>query len=421
MTEGTWPGRRAVLAGMAALPVPRFKGVSMRRDLAALGFVVALATGIAGAACAAEPYDIHVILPLTGNGAFLGQGHRDSLDTLAEVVNKSNGIAGRPLRFVYHDDQSSPQVAVQLATEIMTQKPAVIMGSSLVAMCAAVAPLLLQSGPVEYCLSPAYHPPAGSFVFSSSASAIDQSAAVVRYYRMKGWTKIATLANTDATGQANDKAMEEIITRPENKDVTLVEREHFNPTDISVGAQIERIRASGAQAIVAGVTGTPAATVFKGMVQAGFDIPIEVTSGNQSFPQMEQWKDFVPKGLVMSSALFPEHDGVITLDPRVEAAQHAMYAALAAHGFKADNMEATSWDAALIVVAGLRALGSNATAEQLRQYIASLTDFAGVDGIYDFKANPERGLGPDSSIVVRYDATAKAWAWLSQPGGAPLH
>ena len=391
----------------------------MRKMFLALGLALGLIAGTTGTPQAAEPYDIHVILPLTGNGAFLGQGHRDSLDTLAEIVNKADGIRGRPVRFVYHDDQSSPQVSVQLATEIIAAKPAVILGSSLVAMCAAIAPLM-QNGPVDYCLSPAYHPASGSFVFSSGASAIDQSAAVIRYFRSKGWTRIATLANTDATGQSNDKAIDELVARPENKGVTLVTREHFNPTDLSVAAQLERIRAANAQAIIAGVTGIAAATVFKGMVQSGFDIPIEVTSGNESFPQMQQWQAFLPKGLVMSSALFPEHDGVLTLDPRVESAQHAMYAALAARSLKADNMEATSWDAALIVIAGLKALGPDATAEQLRRYIAGLKDFAGVDGMYDFTANSERGLGPDASIVVRYQPDAKAWEWLSGPGGAAL-
>jgi branched-chain amino acid transport system substrate-binding protein len=381
---------------------------------------VAALLGGAGSARAAEPYDIHVILPLTGNGAFLGQGHRDSLDTLAEIVNQSNGIEGRPLHFVYHDDQSNPQVSVQLATEIIAQKPAVILGSSLVAMCAAIAPLM-QNGPVDYCLSPAYHPPTGGYVFSAGASSTDQSAAILRYFRLKGWTKIATLANTDASGQSNDKSMDELVARPENKDVSLVTRQHFNPTDISVAAQIESIRGAGAQAIVAGVTGTAAATVFKGMIQSGLDIPIVVTSGNESFPQMDAWKDFLPKHLVMSSALFPEHDGLLTLDPRIEAAQHAMYAALAAHHLKADNMEATSWDAALIVVAALRKLGPNATAAQIRDFIANLADFPGIDGIYDFKASPERGLGPDSAIAVTYDPVKKAWVWLTKPGGAPLN
>jgi branched-chain amino acid transport system substrate-binding protein len=217
-----------------------------------------------------------------------------------------------------------------------------------------------------------------------------------------------------------DRTVDEVLARPENKDVKLVAREHFNPTDISVTAQIERIKASGAQAIVAGVTGSPAATVFKGMVQTGLDIDVAPTSGNEVFAQMEQWASFLPKGLVMGSDVFPEHEGVWKLDPRVEAAQQVMYAALEKHGLKADNIVATCWDAGLIVIDALRTAGPDATAEQIRNYIATHTNFAGVNGIYDFKANPERGLGPDSAIVVRYDPQAKAWAWLTQPGGAPL-
>jgi len=391
----------------------------MKRTIAACALVAAALLAIGRAAPAAEPYDIHVILPLTGGGAFLGAGHKDALTILAELVNKEGGIRGRDLRFVFHDDQSQPQVAVQLASEILAAKPAVILGSSLVAMCAAIEPLM-KDGTVQYCLSPAYHPTAGSYALSSSASAIDQTKAVTRYYRMKGWTKIATLNNTDATGQQNDKAIDLVVGLPENKDVALVTREHFNPTDISVAAQIERIRGAGAQAIEAGVTGLPAATVFKGMIQAGLDIPVAPTSGNEVIAQMEQWKDFLPKGLVMGSALFPEHAGIAKLDPRIEAAQQAMYAALKAHNETPDNVVATCWDAGLIVVAALKQLGPDATAKDIHNYIANLTDFAGIDGLYNFKENPERGLGPDSAIVVRYDAAKKAFIWLAQSGGAPL-
>jgi branched-chain amino acid transport system substrate-binding protein len=391
----------------------------MKRIVAVFVFVFAAIFAASRPAPAAEPYDIHVILPLTGGGAFLGAGHKDALNILAELVNKSGGIRSRELRFVFHDDQTSPQVAVQLATQILAEKPAVILGSSLVAMCAAIEPLMKDST-VQYCLSPAYHPSAGSYALSSSASAIDQTKAVTRYYRMKGWTKIATLNNTDATGQQNDKAMDIVAALPENKDVTLVAREHFNPTDISVSAQIEKIRASGAQAIEAGVTGLPAATVFKGMIQAGLDIDVAPTSGNQVIAQMEQWKDFLPKGLVMGSALFPEHEGIWKLDPKIEAAQQQMYAALKAHNGTADNVVATCWDAGLIVVEALKALGPDATAQQIHAYIANLADFAGIDGFYNFKENPERGLGPDSAIVVRYDPAKKAFIWLTKPGGEPL-
>ena len=97
-----------------------------------------------------------------------------------------------------------------------------------------------------------------------------------------------------------------------------------------------------------------------------------------------------------------------------------MYATLAKHGLKADNMVATTWDAGLIVASALRKLGGGATAAQLRQYIDSLTDFAGVDGAYDFNKYPQRGLGPESSTVTTYDPKTDSWVWLSQPGGEPL-
>jgi branched-chain amino acid transport system substrate-binding protein len=294
------------------------------------------------------------------------------------------------------------------------------MGSSLVAMCLAMAPLM-ANGPVQYCLSPGIHPKAGSYVFSTSSSSTDQIAAVVRYFRMKGWTKIASLMTTDASGQDGDRSLGDVLQYPENKGtMQLVIREHFNPSDVSVAAQMTRIKGSGAEAIIAWTTGAPAATVFRSMGQEAIDLPVAPTSGNQTFAAMKQWQAFLPKQLILASALYPPHPPSVKLDPRVDSAQQSMYATLQKRGLKADNMVATSWDAGLIVVAALRKLGINATAAQLRQYIEDLTDFPGVDGIYDFKKYPQRGVGPDASTVTSYDAKTASWVWLSQPGGAPL-
>lgn len=372
------------------------------------------------AALAAGTYDINVVLPLTGSAAFVGQGEKDSLSAVEDQVNSAGNVGGQKLHFVFHDDQTQPQVAVQLTSQVLGSQPAVVMGSSLVAMCLAMAPLM-TNGPVQYCLSPGIHPKAGSYVFSTSSSSTDQIAAVVRYYRMKGWTKIASLMTTDASGQDGDRSLAEVLQYPENKGkMQLVIKEHFNPSDVSVAAQMARIKGSGAQAIIAWTTGAPAATVFRGMAQVGVNLPVAPTSGNQTFAAMKQWQAFLPKQLILASALYPPHPGSVKLDPRVDSAQQSMYATLKKHGLKADNMVATSWDAGLIVASGLQKLGAGATAAQLRQYIDGLTDFPGVDGIYNFKKYPQRGLGQDSSTVTTYDAKTQSWVWLSQPGGAPL-
>ena len=391
----------------------------MKKSYIAPVLLAALAIS-APTARAAGTYDINVVLPLSGGAAFVGQGQQKTLDVLASYVNKTGGVQGRKLRFSFHDDQSSPQVAVQLTKAVLQSHPSVIMGSSIVAMCLAMAPLV-HNGPVHYCLSPAIHPKAGGYVFSASADSKDQIAAVVRYYRMKGWTKLAVLDTTDASGLDGDRSIAAVLAYPENKGVMKeVALEHFNPTDVSIAAQIERIKQSGAQALIAWVTGAPAATVFRGMVQGGLDIPVAPTSGNQTFAAMRLWKSFLPKRLILASALYPPHAGKVKLAPAVEKAQGDMYAILKANHLKADNMVATSWDAGLIVVSGLRKLGVKASASQLRNYIANLTGFAGVDGEYNFKKYPQRGLGPKESTVTTYDAKTQSWVWLSKPGGAPL-
>jgi branched-chain amino acid transport system substrate-binding protein len=292
------------------------------------------------------------------------------------------------------------------------------LGPSLVGMCAAMAPLL-KNGPVDYCLSPALLN-TEKFTFSAGSSPNDDTWANLRYYRAKGWTKIATISSTDASGQGFDRSLPPILALPENKDVSVVDRETFNPSDLSVAAQIAHLKTSGAQAILIGATGAAVATVLRGLYDAGIDKPAAVIAGNEIFALMHQWKDFLPKNLVLESSAFPEHQGRWKLDPRVEAAQHAMYSELAKHGLKADNGVATSWDAGLIVLDALKSLGPDATPDQVRSYILNLTDFPGVDGVYNFKAHPDRGLGVESAIIVRYDVKSNAWIWLTQPGGAPL-
>lgn len=86
------------------------------------------------AAYAADPYNIDVVLPLTGPAAFLGKAEQISLQQAEKVLAKGPGVGGRPVKFVFHDDQSNPQTAVQLANQIVAAKPAVVLGSGVVAM-----------------------------------------------------------------------------------------------------------------------------------------------------------------------------------------------------------------------------------------------------------------------------------------------
>ena len=362
------------------------------------------------AATTATPYEIHVILPLTGGAAFLGKPEKEALTALEGVVNKQGGIGGRPVKFVYYDDETKPAIDVQLVNQIKAKNVPVILGPSLVASCNAASPIV-TSGPVLYCFSPGIHPDKGSYSFTSSVSTIDQNRALFKYFKAKGLTKIATITSTDATGQDADNAIKTAVT--ETSGVTLVAQEHFNTTDVSVSAQIARIKASGAQALVAWSTGTPVATVFRGAAQAGLDIPIATTDGNMTYAQMEQYAAFLPKELLIPA---PEWPAAQTLSAGpVKDALKIYDDALAAANVKPDIGTSLAWDPALIVITMLKKLGPQATATQLRDAIAGLTGFAGVNGSYDFPAEPQRGLNVGQALVTHWDPAKKTWVPVSAP------
>lgn len=398
----------------ATAPTRRWTGPAALTTAAVLLLVLAAS----GAAPSGPPYVINAIMPLTGGGAFLGQPESQALQIVERLTNEKGGIRGRPIHFVFHDDQTSPQVGVQLAGQIIAGRVPVIVGSSLVAICAAMAPLM-KDGPVEYCLSPGIHPADGSYVFTASVSTKDLAGALIRYFKGKGWTHIAVLTSTDATGQDAERNINETAALPQYQGVVqVVAREHFNPQDVSVAAQIARIAAAKPQALIAWSTGAPIGTVFKGIAQNGLSVPVATTNGNQTYGQMKQYASFLPPDLYFPTSAWPAYQSLPA--GRVKMAQKLFYDAFGAANAKPDLGASIAWDPGQLVVDALRHLGTEATATQIRDYLVHLRGFAGINGIYDFKTSPQRGLNLDDAIVTRWDPAKQAWDPVSKFGGEPV-
>jgi branched-chain amino acid transport system substrate-binding protein len=379
---------------------------------------LAFALVAASAASAAEPYKIPAVMALTGQGAFIGKGEQQALQLVEKVVNASGGIKGRPLEFVFQDDQTNPQVAVQLASDVLGQKPQVMVGGSIVATCRAIAPLV-KSGPVDFCLSPGIHPEKGDYVFSGSVSTLDLANALVRYFRLKGWTRIALMFSSDATGQDAENGLKSVLALPDNKDMKIVATAHFNITDVSVSAQIETVKAANPQCFIAWSTGTPIATIFRGIRDQGLDVPMGTTDGNMTYAQMAQYADFLPKQLYIPAAQWVVRDPKL-LSPEVARQHEVFYKAYDAAGAKPDVASELGWEPGSILIHALRTLGPDASAAQIREFLAKLQGYAGVNGTYDFVKSPQRGLDVNDAVVTRWSTQEKTWQVVSKPTGVPL-
>jgi len=388
----------------------------MKRIAAVLA--AALLAMFAPVAQAADQYEINVILPLTGSIAFVGTTQQLAIKAVEAYVNKTGGIDGRPVSFVIQDDQGDPKTALQLAQGLIAKNVPIILGPSSPQDCAAIQPLIEPKGPVFYCLANSGHPVTGGYEFLTLFPYEAQFAVTYRYFRQRGLKKIAYIVSTDGGGQEAEAAMTSQAALPENKDLQFVDKEHFAPGDISVAAQMARIKAANPDVVIFWATGGAAGTLFRSARDAGIDLPAATSGGNMSANFFKQFGPVLPTNLYFAAVPYYAGDAVNTA--ATNAAIVTLTTALAAENAKPDMIQISAWDPAMVVVDALRKLGPNATAAQLHVYLNNLRGWTGVNGSYDYRTNPQRGVGESNVVMVRWDQQQSKGIAVSKLGGAPL-
>ena len=385
----------------------------MRRCALVLLFVLLGAP--AARAADVAPFELNVIAPLTGSGAFSGDSHRRGLLALEALVNSQGGIKGRPVKFVFYDDATNPQLVVQLTNQLLAKNVAVILGPATSSECAAQIPLVEENGPVTWCMSPAVKPPKrGGFSFMVGPPFVEQLPFDLRYFKSRGMRNIAVIVGTDTTGQDFDRNLDATLQLPELSEMKVVAHEHFNVTDLSVTAQITRIKAAKPDVLIAYTTGTPFATILRGVNDIGLGVPVFTSGGNLNKTLMKQYETILPKELLFNGAR-----GVIP-DPsatgKMKQAQDQYFNALKKAGTESNYSLLGIWDPAMIVVDAFRQLGTDATAAQLHEYLEKLKNWTGVLGTFDFTSGNQRGVAPEASAVDRWNPATNDWEQVAPSG-----
>ena len=369
----------------------------------ALGALLGL-TSLLGAAApaSAPPVVANAVIPLTGGGAFLGVSFTNAFRAAETVVNETGGIDGHLMKFAVVDSQTQAVVGLQIVQGFQARHVPFFLDGGPAPVCNASLPLIAKSGPVDYCLSPSFQPAAFSFGFATNSSTADDARVVVRYFRLRGWKKIAMLSATDASSSSHEAQTIAAIKEPENSGVTLVAKEDFAPNDVSVAAQISAMLAMKPQAIVVWSTGTPVATALRALHDAGNTAPVQISGSNMIYAELHGFAAFLPKLLYFSApaAMTPNE----TPAGPVRDAQQAYVNALKRVGARADGGAVLAWDPIMLFVSALRHLGPDATADQIHDYLVHLHGWVGINGVYDFSSGDQRGIGQNGLEMAQWDA-----------------
>jgi branched-chain amino acid transport system substrate-binding protein len=197
--------------------------------------------------------------------------------------------------------------------------------------------------------------------------------------------------------------------------MSLVTRQNFAPTDVSVTAQISTIEAAKPQAIIVWATGTPVATALRALSDAGNTAPIQISGSNMIPAQLHGLAAFLPKLLYFSAptAMTPND----TPPGPVRDAQQAYVNAMKRLSLRADVATVLAWDPIMIFVSALRHLGPDPTANQIHDYIVHLHGWVGINGVYDFSSGDQRGIGENGLEMAEWDAKKDDFVRASRPRG----
>jgi branched-chain amino acid transport system substrate-binding protein len=364
------------------------------------------------------PYELNAIFAVTGPAAFIGSPAAQAFKAMEGYINSTGGIHGRPIKMTVLDDQTNPQVAVQLVNGLAAKHVAVFIGPMATASCNAVVGLIAH-GPVAYCVSPFINPPAGSFMFVQGGSPSDGGVVTLRYLKERGLRRVAMLDATDATGQALDHAVEAAFSYPEFRSMQLVAHLHFSPQDVSVTAQVAQIKAANPQALISWNLGSAFGTVAHGLHEAGLDaLPLVAAGGNASATQIKALAGFMPTDMhFLVSPLWAEDSRV----PKAVRDQENLFRRVMHDaGLPSDGAYASDWDITMVTVDALRHLPPDPTAEQVRNYIAHISHFVGTNGTFDFRFGNQSGADQTIFVLVHWDPQGNHFSASSTTAGHVL-
>ncbi len=86
------------------------------------------------------------------------------------------------------------------------------------------------------------------------------------------------MTTTDASGQQFESYFDEALALPENASLKLVAREHWAGTDLNTTAQAERVKVSGAQAMIGWAAGTATATLLRSLHDTVSTFPLRAVT-----------------------------------------------------------------------------------------------------------------------------------------------
>ena len=237
--------------------------------------IAALLTAAAAQPASAQTIKIGVFGPLTGDAAAMGSSEKEAVELAIKEKNDAGGIRGKKIEAVYGDDAGKPEEAVNVAKRLISRDEVLITIGSISSPASLAAsqvsrqsetPQIVVAGTAQRITTQG-----NKWVFRSPVPDTKLVADLAGFINEKfpKLKKFAFLYVNDDFGRGGFEAFK---AAGQKYGFEIVADERYTRGDIDFTAQLGRIKASPAQAMIEWSRYTEGALIAKQFVQTGLNL-----------------------------------------------------------------------------------------------------------------------------------------------------
>jgi branched-chain amino acid transport system substrate-binding protein len=358
-----------------------------------LSFAVALAAALSLAgsglvSAAGEPIMVGVVISTSGPSSPLGVPQKNAFALVERDVNAKGGIDGRPLHFEIVDDEAKPDVAAQLAQQLIGKGAVAIICGTRTATSAAATRVTVGANVVQLFLTPStelWKTPKGvaKTLFQVAAASDDEAHAYVAFAKNK--LKAKTMAIVHDENQYGTVAG--IATEAAGKElgIAVVANESYPGDATDFTPQLLRVSAAKPDVIMLlGATNTPA-LLTKQARALGIKVPVVGSSAILSPAFLKVVGPGEDQLYAVSNLAFSNPDAVSKAIMKEYTDEY--HAPLVGFGAFAD-------DSGYLIVKALMKAHGKYDGASLAAALESMGAYHGTSGTFHYTATDHNGLSP---------------------------
>lgn len=375
----------------------------MKRTLslvAALVLAVSAVFGGFGVALAQQPpLKVGAVLSVTGSAAFVGEPERKMILLLQEQINAAGGINGRPLEVVVYDSESDATKAVTATKRLIElDNVLAIVGPSVTGEALAAYPLAerAKTPMITGVASSRITQPVKPWTFRPVVGNDVVVVKVLEHMKKLGHLKVATVTPANAYGE---DARTEFVAAAPKFGVQVVAQETYRTSDTDMTAQLLRVKASGALAILSWNTHVSSGLLVKNIKQLGLDVTVYHTHGWSSPKWLDLAGHAASNGNLVPSPKLTLPEALAAADPQRALILRMREQYRAKYGEDVEYFAGIGYDILNVVVEALRRGATDR--QQVRDGIEKTRGLVGLTGVFNFSPQDHSGLSVDSLIMMR--------------------